>query len=70
VTGVPEPASTPHASLKSHIPHSTDRNLRLQRLEHQVQVLAAAVRTLADDWERTTEEAAGAVRKLLEGNEL
>jgi hypothetical protein len=47
-----------------------DRNLRLQRLEHQIQVLAAAVRTLADDWERTTEEAASTVRKLLEANEL
>jgi hypothetical protein len=47
-----------------------DRTLRLQRLEHQIQVLAAAIRTLADDWDRTTEEAATAVRKLLEVNEL
>jgi hypothetical protein len=63
---VTEPMATLHATLKPHVPYSLDRNLRLQRLEHQVQALAAALRALTDNTGDQDDEAASTVRKLLD----
>jgi hypothetical protein len=66
VTTVTEPLATLHATLTPHVPYSLDRNLRLQRLEHQVQALAAALRALTENTDGQDDEATSTVRKLLD----
>jgi hypothetical protein len=49
-----------------HMPYSVDKNLRLRRLEHQLQVLADAVRVLASNADHTDRTLADAITKMLD----
>jgi hypothetical protein len=54
-----------------HMPHSVDRTLRLRRLELQIQVLADAVRTMADNRNDPIDRTlADTIRKMLDDCDL
>ena len=55
----------------THMPYSVDKSLRLRRLEHQLQVLADAVRVLANNSADPTDRTlADTVTKMLDEWEL
>jgi hypothetical protein len=60
-----------HLQRQPHTPYSVDRTLRLRRLEVQLQVLADAVRVLANNpMDPTDRTLADTIRKMLDDSQL
>jgi hypothetical protein len=60
-----------HIQRLPHVPDSVDRTMRLRRLEYQLEVLADAVRILANDPNDPIDRTlADTIRKMLDDCEL
>ena len=60
-----------HTAHVPHMPYSVDKNLRLRRLEHQLRVLADAVRVLVNNQTDAADRAmADSITKMLDDWEL